>query len=57
MFEEMRTDRDGIQYFRAEYWMKDDSHFKEFSKSLKKLTSDKFSIKKDGELVRSQYQI
>lgn len=51
MFEEMLTDRDGIQYFRAEYWMKDDSHFKEFSKSLKMLTSDKFFIKNDGELV------
>ena len=51
MIELLRTDKDGIQYFRAEYWMKDDSHFKDFAKSLEKITSAKVSSKKESDFI------
>lgn len=51
MIDEIRTDKDGTQYFRAQYWKKEDSHFKNFGEELLLLVSGELKGKKNRDLT------
>lgn len=51
MFEGLRTGKDGIQYFRAEYWIKEDSYLKDFGKYLNQICEPISKPKEARELV------
>lgn len=51
MIHEIRTGKDGTQYFRAMYWQKEDSHFRKFGEDLQFLASGEVTGKKLRELI------